>query len=88
MFVNALFSLAASLYFSVLYSSKFSTYRKSLNILIGLVLNIWGQYHFRRKMGDITWVKSVSIYDIFYMFFLFIIINVSYMMSNGVGNGS
>ena len=61
---------------------------KIKNLILAVILNVWSQYFFLRKISQISPAKSLSVIDIFYAFFLFIIFSVSYMMSVGVGNVS
>jgi hypothetical protein len=88
MMLNALFSWVSSLYFAIVYSANHQTSKRFFNVALGLLFTVWGQYHFRRKMGEVTRLTSFTVYDGFYCFCLFIIVNVAYMMSTGVGNGS
>lgn len=81
--LNTFTSWISGFYLSALYSKS----RGSLlfNVLLALVFNVWGQYHFYKKLSQVSVTKSISIVDILYGFFLFISIAVSYLMSTGVG---
>lgn len=83
--LNTLTSWISGFYLSVLYSKS----RGSLlfNFVLALVFNVWGQYHFYKKLSQVSVTRSISIVDIFYGFFLFISVAVSYLMSTGVGKG-
>ena len=82
--LNVFYSWIASLNFAAALSKETNLNNKVLTLFIGLVLNVWGQYYFRRKFSDIVRLKSFSIYDIFYLFFIFIIAIVSVLMSEVV----
>ena len=84
--LNVFASWIAGFYLSFKYSDNSG--HKLYNLSLALVLNVWGQYFFCKKLDSITTRNLVSVYDFFYLFFLLIVTVVSYMMSVGVGNGS
>ncbi len=84
--LNSLVSWISGFYLSLEYSNKSG--RTLRNLALALVLNVWGQYTYHKKLKSVVVRKSVSAFELFYAFFLFIIGVISHMMSAGVGNGS
>lgn len=84
--LNCFVSWMSGIYISIQISGNMK--HKIKNLILAVILNVWSQYFFLRKISQISPAKSLSVIDIFYAFFLFIIFSVSYMMSVGVGNVS
>lgn len=79
--LNVAYSWIASIYYSMVYSMDKTVKSKTLNLLLGVVFNIWGQYHFIMRMPEPTRRNKIGVYEIFYLSIIFIICNVTYMMS-------
>ncbi len=82
--LNSIASWIAGFYLSAKYTDESGS--KPYRLAIALVFNVWGQYFFYRKFTNVTARKSLSIFDLFYAFSLFIILTVSFIMSVGIGN--
>ncbi len=85
--LNVLTAWGCGLYLSLQASQSLSPQKRVFNMVVAVLLNVWGQYHFR-KVVKVAPQSKIGLIDVFYLFSLFIVLCVSYMMSVGVGDAS